>query len=97
MALRIRRAAEMAERVTQLVHRPQERQPVPEVAGIVGVATHDERTVTPPVTPPVEQVGEVRAVADHVRRQVRHGPEPGRLEVARGVDRRLDRLWWATR
>ena len=39
---------------------------------------------------PLEELAEVRAVADHVRRQVRHGVVTGRGQLLGELDRRLD-------
>ena len=92
VALRVARDPDLGQRVADLGHLPQQRQPVREVARLLGVAAHDERPIDAGALQPGDQLGEVGAVADHPRRQMRHGAEPERLELLAQRDRGLDAL-----
>ncbi len=92
VALRIARDPDLGQRVADLGHLPKQRQPVREVARLLGIAAHDERPVDAGVLEPGDQLGEVGAVADHARREMRHGAEPERLELLAQRDRGLDAL-----
>ncbi len=70
VALRIARHADLLERVAELVHRLQEHQPVVELAPVLRVASHDEDLAEAVHPSPLKQVGQVRPVAEHVRRDV---------------------------
>ena len=92
MTLWVARDPDLAQVVTDVGHRPEQRQPVNELARVLGVAADHERPIDPAVAHPGEELGEVGAVADHVGRQVRHGPEAALVESAAELDRRVHPL-----
>jgi hypothetical protein len=92
VSLRIRWDADLAERVPDLGEVAQERQPVRVGAGLLLVATDHERAVDPAIPERRDEVTEVLAVPHHPRRQVRDDCEPGRPQLARESDGRLEAL-----
>ena len=63
--------ADLGERVARFVDRPQQHQAVVELPVVLRVAAHDERPAEAGLAASIEQLAQMRAVADHVRRQVR--------------------------
>ncbi len=92
VALWIGRDPDLGQRMTDLGHRPQEREPVRVVARLLGVATDDEGAIDAGALEPGDQLGEVAAVADHPRREMRDGAEAAGLELLAQGDGRLDAL-----
>ena len=86
---------DLGERMADLGHRPEQRQPVRVVTGLLGVATDDEgaRRRRRPRARRCRS-GKVRPVADHPRRQMRNGAEAARLELLAQPTRGLDALGW---
>ena len=79
----IARHADLGERMAELVHRPEQGEAVVELAPVLRVAAHDERAAEPGAAASLEQLAQMRTVADHVRRQVRHHDVPARGERPR--------------
>jgi hypothetical protein len=92
VALRVARDADLIERVANLGHVAQEGQPVEVGAGLLLVAADHERPLDPGVPEPRDEVAQVLAVTDHPRRDVRHGTEPGALELVTQRDGRIESL-----
>ena len=67
-------------------------EPVRIVARLLGVATDDERAIDAGAFEPGDQVGQVGAVPDHPRREMRHGSKAASLEPLAQGDGRLDPL-----
>ena len=92
VALRVAGDADLAERVADLGHLAQQRQPVRVVAGLLLVAADHERAPHARGFEPGHEVAQVLPVAHHPRREVRHGPETGALELLAEGDGRLEAL-----
>ena len=90
MALRVARHADLLEGMAELVHRLEEHQAVVELAPVPRVAAHDEHLAEAVRLSPLQQVGQVRPVAEHVRREVRRHVVPLGRDRVRQVERRLD-------
>ena len=56
--------------MSDLIHQPEQCEAVVDLAPVLRISTHDERVSDPGRRAPLEQLCEVRPVADHVRRQV---------------------------
>ena len=92
VALRIARDPDLGQRMTDLGHRAQQRQPVGEVARLLGVTAHDERPIDAGPLEPRDELGQVGAITDHPGRQVRHRAESQGLELLAQGDGGLDAL-----
>ena len=92
VTLRIAGDPDLVERVADLGHLAQQRQPVRIVAGLLLVPADDERASHARAFEPCHEVAQVLAVAHHPRREVRHGPESRALELLAEGDGRFEAL-----
>ena len=90
MTLGIARHADLGERVARFVDRPEQHQAVVELPLVLGVAAHDERPAEAGLATSIEHLAQMRAVADHVRRQVRDDDVPAAGDLLGEVERGLD-------
>ena len=84
--------ADRGERVADLGHLAQQRQPVWVVAGLLLVAADHERALDARGLEPGHEVAQVLPVAHHPRREMRHGPKSRALELFAEGDGRLEAL-----
>ena len=92
VTLRIAGDPDLVERVTDLGHLAQQRQPIRIVAWLLLVPAHNERAAHAGAFEPCHEVAQVLAVANHPRRKMRHGPEPRILELLAESDGRFEAL-----
>jgi hypothetical protein len=90
MSLRIRGHADRIERVIELLHQADERQPIVDLPTVLGVAADHERSSDPARPASIEQLREMGSVADHVRGQMRGGIVTSGHEGFAQLDRGLD-------
>ncbi|TMD33221.1 MAG: hypothetical protein E6I94_00070 [Chloroflexi bacterium] len=81
MSLRIARDPDLAERMADVGHRPEEREAVGEVARLRRIAADDERPLHARSLQANEELAQVHLVADHPRGEVGHGAEPAAGEL----------------